>query len=273
MWLLAQVVNQAVENPIPVVDSWMVVLLEIAGSLFSLLYFPFFIWMLIHCLRNEPDRQLWLWIMILAQGIGPVAYFVLRYLPSKEFPTPAFLRKWTRGRELARLETAAEQIGNPHQFVRWGDALREVGLLDRANAAYERALKKDPNDIQALWGAARVATQQKRYSDVRSLTRRVLDQDPQYKFGDVSLAYGRALNELGECDAARTHFEQHARRWRHPEALYLLATLCANQGDTKEARQHLSGLIQDINGSPAAIARRFGRWKSLARQMLRKLPE
>ena len=210
--------------------------------------------------------------MIIAQGIGPVAYFVLRYLPAVEFPTPAFFRKWTRGRELARLETAAEQIGNPYQFVQWGDALREVGLLDQAEKAYARALNKDSQNLQALWGAAQVATNQKRFADVRSLTRRVLDKDAQYKFGDVSLAHGRALNELGEVDAARTHLEQHVRRWRHPESLFLLANLCAMQGDTTTARQHLVGLIHDIDGSPIAIARKFGRWKSLARQLLRKLP-
>ena len=107
---------------------------------------------------------------------------------------------------------------------------------------------------------------------MKSLTLRVLDQDAQYKFGDVSLAHGRALVELDELDAARTHLQQHVRRWRHPEAMYLLARLCANQGDTTAAREHLSGLIQDINGSPAAIGRKFGRWKSRARQLLRKLP-
>ena len=56
------------------------------------------------------------------------------------------------------------------------------------------------------------------------------------------------------------------------EAMYLLAKLCADQGDASAARQHLTGMIQDINGSPAAIGRKFGRWKSRGRQLLRKLP-
>jgi hypothetical protein len=272
MWLLAEAADQVTDIPIDPSVLWMMMFLQIVTSLLTIPYFVFFIWMLIHCYRTEPDRFFWIWILIIAQPIGPIAYFLLRYLPSKEFPAPAFVRRWTRGRELVRLETAAEQIGNPHQFVLWGDALRELGHLDKAKEAYERALKKDPQQIQALWGAAQVALSQKRYADARLLTRRVLDKDPQYKFGDVSLAHARALNELGELDAARTHLEQHIRRWRHPEAMYLLAKLCANQGDTIAARQHLLGLIQDINGSPAAIARKFGRWKSLARQLLRKLP-
>ncbi len=275
MWLLADAVQQVAENPIPSFDPhtlWLAMVFEIIASLLTIPYFAFLIWMLIHCYRTEPDRQFWIWILIIAQPIGPIAYFLLRYLPSKEFPTPAFLRRWTRGRELVRLQTAAEQIGNAHQFVQWGDALREVGLRDQAKESYEQALEKDSQNIQALWGAAQVAASQKRPADVRALTQKILDKDPQYKFGDVSLAHGRALNDLGDLNASRTHLEKHVQRWRHPEAMYLLAKLCADAGDTKAARQHLSGLIQDINGSPTAIARKFGRWKSRARQLLRKIP-
>jgi lipopolysaccharide biosynthesis regulator YciM len=145
-------------------------------------------------------------------------------------------------------------------------------MLDRAHNAYERALKKDQQNLQALWGSAQVAASQKRYADVREFTRLVLDKDAQYKFGDVSLAHVKALNELGDFETALTHLEQHVRRWRHPEAVYLLAKLHLNHGDPTIARQQLVGLIQDIDGSPTAIARRHGRWKSRARQMLRRLP-
>lgn len=276
MLLLADGAGNVTDGPVPHIDSaflWFAIVMELMASLTFLVYGAFLIWMLIHCYRTEPDRQFWIWILIIAQPIGPIAYFILRYLPSKEFPAPTFFRRWKRGRELLRLETAAEQIGNPHQFVQWGDALREVGHLDRAHEAYARALKKDGQNLQALWGSAQVAANQKRYEDVRNLTRAVLDKDAQYKFGDVSLAHGKALNDLGDFEAAKTHFEQHIRRWRHPEAVFILAKLTASQGDAIAARKHLVALIQDIDGSPAAIARRYGRWKSRARQMLRKIPK
>ena len=56
----------------------------------------------------------------------------VRYFPAMNQQAPSFLRKWTRGKDLARLETAAEQIGNPHQFIQWGDALRDVGRWQEA---------------------------------------------------------------------------------------------------------------------------------------------
>jgi len=253
-------------------SPWVLELFGAGVTLLGLIYSAFWCWMLWHCLRTEPDKHFWLWVMLIAQGIGPVAYFFVRYLPSTNHRAPDFLRRWTRGRELTRLETAAAQIGNAHQFVQWGDALRDVGKLDQAADAYRRALTKEPQNMQALWGATQVAMTQKRIADVRELSQQILKKDPQYKFGDVSLAYGKSLIESGEPAAATEHLIQHVKRWRHPEAVYLLADLHARQGDHQKARDHLQALVHDINGSPAAIARRYGRWKSRARQMLRKLP-
>ena len=252
-------------------DLWMWHVAETGAGVVWLVYSAFWAWMLWHCVRTEPDRHFWLWLLIIVPGVGPVAYFFLRYLPAANYQGPAFLRRWTRGRELLRLETAAIQIGNSHQFIQWGDALRDVGMLDQAATAYDRALAKEPASLQALWGAAQVAAAQNRHEEVCQWTRQILDKDPQYKFGDVSLAYSRSLIELDQTDAAMQHLQQHVRRWRHPEAVYLLASLHVKKGETAEARRHLQALLHDINGSPSAIARRHGRWKSRARQLLRKL--
>jgi hypothetical protein len=241
-------------------------------SVIWLVYSAFWLWMVIHCVRTEPDRFFWLWIMTVVVGVGPLLYLFLRYLPASDIKPPGFLRRWTRGTELTRLETAALQIGNPHQFIQWGDALREVGRYDEAAAAYERALQKDSANLPALWGAALVAAMRKQPERTRDLTRRILDKDPQYKFGDVSLYLGKSLVELADHDTAVIHFEQHVKRWRHPEGVFLYSKLLAERGESEMARRHLESLLLDINGSPASIARKHGRWKSRAKQLLKRLP-
>ncbi len=273
MWVLAQFADDLADSMPPHFEYgawWPYTTIGIRIS--TLMYFGFWLWMVCHCLRTEPDRFFWIWILIVAQGVGPVLYFFLRYLPSSDIRLPSSLRRWTRGRELARYETAAIQIGNPHQFIQWGDALREVGRFDDAAQAYDQALKKEPQNLPALWGAAQVAEKQRRFEQARNWTRQILNKDPQYKFGDVSLMHGRVLVALNQRDAAVQHFDQHIRRWRHPEAVYALAKLQTELGELQLARDHVQSLLHDINGSPAAIARKHGRWKSLARQLLRKLP-
>ena len=252
--------------------AWPFLLLGGAFSLVMFLYVLFWLWMLIQCIRAEPDKYFWIWLLIVVPFPGAIVYAVMRYFPAADYPAPAVVRRWLRGKDLARLEAAAEQIGNAHQFIQWGDALRDVGRWKNADEAYERALKKDPENLPALWGAALVAEHQGRCDDVAALTRKILDNDPQYKFGDVSLAYGKALADQGKHDAARAHLEQHIKRWRHSEALYILADLCRDAGDIAAARQNCRALLQDLNASPTAIARKHGRWKSRAKQLLRKLP-
>lgn len=231
----------------------------------------FWIWMAVHCYQHEEDRSFWLWIMVLFPP-ACLAYFVARWIPHSQSRGPGRIRRWFRGRELERLEMATLQIGNPYHFIQYGDALREVGQHDRARAAYVSALEKDPANVQALWGAALVEIQKKNLSTAAERLQQVLKIDPHYKFGDVSLAYARVLYEQGNRAEARQQLDRHMQRWRHPEAMYLLAELQASAGETQDARKTLQALLMDINACPGSLARQYGTWKSKARGLLKKLP-
>lgn len=237
----------------------------------TLVYSAFWIWMLVHCFRTEPDRFFWIWLMVIIPFPGALIYGIVRYLPEANLKPPEFMRRWTRGKELQRLESAAQQIGNPHQFVQWGEALNDVGRVAEAQDAFQQAVDRDPRNCQALWGLAQTQFARKQYEPALYAVDRVLEIDPQYKFGDASFLKGRCLMELGREDEARDHLAAHVRRWRHPEALYRLAVLQQKSGDVAAARQTLVAMLQDLATSPAAIARKFGRWKSRAKKMLRGL--
>lgn len=235
-------------------------------------YFLFLIWMVVYCLRNDPDRHIWLFILFLIQPLGPFLYFFFRWLPSSELQPPAFAQRWTRGRELQRLETAALQIGNAHQYVQYGEALKSVGQTERALTAFLQALEKEPQNLAALWGAAAMEFKAQRYESAGSKLRAILDVDESYKFGDVSLLYGKTLEALGEDEQARVHFETHTRKWRQPEAMYRLANLYEQHQQFDRARDTLQSLILDVDASPNSIARKHLFWKSRAKKQLRKLP-
>lgn len=271
--MLAQIDPELPPQPVEIDPSAFFLFWAFQGvfSVLSLVLLALKIWMIIDCLRKDPDRYFWFWIILIVP-FGELVYFFVRWVPGRQLRMPKALKRWTGSKELTRLEIAAMQIGNPHQFIQYGDALREAGHNDRAGQAYREALEKDPKNTQALWGAAQVEMIRKNFAAAVELLDCILKIDPQYKFGDVSLAYGKALHELGRRDEAFTHLEAHVRRWRHPEALFLLATIDAEKGNTREARTQLQGLLLDINGSPTAIARRQANWKSRARKLLRKLP-
>lgn len=255
------------------IDTTALLLMSALGLITSAVTTVGWIWMLVHCYRHEPDREFWFLVMTL---IPPAAlvYFFIRWLPSHSdgSPTPKPLKRWSRGREIEQLEIAAKQIGNSHQWIQLGDALRDVGRFDEAATAYEKALAKENDNIQALWGAGVAHLELNDFRTARAHLEKGLAIKPDYKFGDLSLAYGRSLAELEEIDQSVQHLQQHVSRWRQPEALYLLAQLEVERGNPHQARAHLEGLLLDINGSPKAIARKHSRWKSRATKLLKQLP-
>lgn len=254
-------------------SGWLCAIVGWGLALLGLVYLAFWLWMLWRCLLKEPDRWFWLGLLLLVPFPGAVVYALVRVFPELSIRPPAWFRKLIRRRELARLATAASQIGNAHQFVQWGDALLETGQTPLAAEAYAHALRKDPQSLPALWGAAQTAELLKQPADVVRFCRLILELDPQYKFGDVSLTYARYLKALGEHAAAREHLEHHCRRWRHPEAVYLLAELCLAAGEAARSRKHLEELLRDLSSCPPALARRFGRWRTQASQLLKRLSD
>ncbi|MCA9108807.1 MAG: PLDc N-terminal domain-containing protein, partial [Planctomycetaceae bacterium] len=69
----------------------------------SALFLAFVVWMAIWCYRNDPDRYLWLWLIIIIQPIGPIIYFFARWLPGANVKAPGFMHRLTRKRDINRL--------------------------------------------------------------------------------------------------------------------------------------------------------------------------
>ncbi|AMV19765.1 tetratricopeptide repeat protein [Planctomyces sp. SH-PL14] len=264
---------QDVLPPVPRDFGWQHALWKQLVGLGPWVYLPFLLWMAYVCVRDDPEARAWIWIILVIQPFGPFLYFFARYIPTRDWHGPKWLRRFTRGSEIRRKEIAAHNIGNAHQFVELGDARREVGQWDGACESYDQALAKEPDNIAALWGAGQCEFQAKHFEEAKAHLAAVLKKDPAYKFGDVSLLQGRVLQALGDDPAAIAHLREHTRRWRHPEALYILADLLARQGEAAEARRLLDGLLMDLEAAPKAIARKQMFWKGRAKRLRRTLPK
>ena len=114
--------------------------------------------------------------------------------------------------------------------------------------------------------------QRQNFGTAKTHIEQILAKDGTYKFGDVSLAYGRALVSLNETDAAYSHFEQHLKRWTHPEAYVAIAGILIERGQHQPAREHLEATLSDLHGGPAFFARQNRGWARKARKLLARLP-
>jgi tetratricopeptide (TPR) repeat protein len=211
----------------------------------------FWMLMIFDCARNEPKGSSWLWLLIVLNVPGAFIYFLTRKLPYLDIPIPKFFKRWTMKDALWNAEAGVTNIGKSHQYVILGNVLTEMGNLDRALECYRDALHKEPSNTHALWGCATIEMQRRNFDLALGYLKDLLKRDPQYKRGDAFLLYGKALYELKQWSAAKSHLEKDVKQWSHSESFLLLAKIAlTTDGDKVAAKNHLTTMLARLKASP-----------------------
>ncbi len=207
--------------------------------------------MIFDCVRNEPDRQTWLWLLIFLNGAGAAIYFVARVLPRLNVPTPSFLKRWPLKQKLWHAEAAVRNIGKAHQHVVFANLLLEVDELEQAKEHFRQALAKESQNTDALWGISLIELRKKQFVSAKEHLQLLLKKDSQARYGDASLQYGKTLFELQEWDEAKAHLKVDIQEWSHPEASWLLAQIQIQQGQNDQALEVLDKMLFKVRSSPS----------------------
>lgn len=231
----------------------------------------FWMLMIFDCVRNEPKGSSWLWLLIWMNFPGAVIYFAARKLPYLDIPVPNFFKRWTMKEALWNAEAGVHNIGKSHQYVTLGNVLLEMGDLDRSLAAYREALTKEATNSHALWGCATIEMQQQRFDLAAGYLKTLLAQEPEYKRGEASLLYGKALYELMDWDDAKLHLALDIKKWSHPESFILLAEIAIQDGEANIAKGYLETMLSRVKASPRYNYRKNQHFVRQAERMLKKL--
>jgi tetratricopeptide (TPR) repeat protein len=240
-------------------------------SILFLLSQGFWLWMLIDCMQNDPQKNTWIYVLIFANVPGAIAYFVVRKLPYLSIPSPSFFKRWTKKDALWSAQAAAHNIGHAHQYIKLGNIWLEIDRLDEAQSAYKKALEKEPNNIYALWGTATIALRQHNYQAAQTDLQTIYQLEPDFKFGEASLVYGQTLYALKEWDLAKRHIEQDIKQWSHLDSYIMLATIERDNGNIEMAIYHLETMLFKVKGTPAFHHRKNSHFIRKAEKMLRTL--
>jgi hypothetical protein len=242
-----------------------------ANSVLAFGFMGFWMLMIFDCVRNEPDRQTWLWLLVFLNGPGAAIYFVARVLPRLNVPMPNLFKRWTLKQKLWSAEAAVKNIGKAHQHVVYGNLLLELREWEKAQDHFQQALSKEVQNTDALWGISLIAIQQKQFGAAKDHLQKLLKKDPKAKYGDASLQYGKALFELQEWDAAAAYLKIDIQEWSHPEAAWLLAKIEIQRGQQEQARAVLDTMLFKIKSSPAFHYKRHRALIRKAERLLKTL--
>jgi len=124
-----------------------------------------------------------------------------------------------------------------------------------AIAAYERGLRVEPTNVEALINCGTLYYEQANFEKAADCFRRAIEADPENALPYFNL--GSVLEEVGEFEDARRALRQAVRLDpSYPDAHYNLAFVCEKIGALAEAREHWKGYLQlDPSGPWADYAR------------------
>lgn len=237
----------------------------------ALLTSGFWMLMIFDCVRNDPDRNTWLWILIFLHFPGAVIYFLVRRLPSIHLPLPNAFKRWTMRNQIWNAEAGVRNIGKAYQYVTLGNVLLEIGESKKASEAFQQALEKEPDNIHAHWGLAAISLQSRQFEIAKQHLENVMQHTPDYKCGEASLLYGKTLFELSNWEIAKPHLEQDIKYWSHPESSLLLAKILIAEGKVDMAQNCLETMLAKVKASPTYHYRRHLHLIRQAEKLLKEL--
>lgn len=232
----------------------------------------FWMYAIFDCIRNDPDRNVWIWLLLFFNFFGAVIYFLTRMLPRMNTSSaPSYFKRWTKGKALREAEAGVVNIGKSHQYVQLGNVLLEMGKMPQAEAAFQEAITKEPDHLDALWGMASVVVSAKRWEDAHTHLQHLLVLDPEYKRGDASLVMGKVLVASEQRELAKTHLIKDIKDWSHPEAAFMLASLQSEDGEKQAAYDILKTMLAKLKACPEFYYRQHRRIANQAERMCHSL--
>ena len=240
-------------------------------SILGFLVFCLQVYLIVDAIRNSRDFY-WFWILFGLPFVGSLIYlFCFKWDGSRlEF---WLFKSGRNARHLEQLESAVRRIGNAANHEELGDELWRQRKFARAEESYRTALAKDPGllDSRARLGYCLLALN--RPSEAWPELERVLLKNRGHDHEHLLCEAARCMRKLGDLANARKFYEEYEARHSYAEPRVELAEVCAELGDTDDARRICEEVIADVKDSPGYTRRNESPFAGRAKRLLRALKQ
>ena len=224
----------------------------------------------------KSGRELyWIVIIMMFPVVGCLVYFFLAIYPTLGIERQA--RKLSDGiakaidpsREMkARIDDVAA-CGSLNNKMLLAEECLNMGFYDDAIKLYSGCMDGPyANDPLLQMGLASSHFHKGEFPSARQWFERLLNQQPAYKGGAARLLYARALEAIGETDAALTEYVRLSREFPGEEARYRYARLLKQTGQIAESNKICDEILRNARRAPRYYRREQQNWIELAKQEL-----
>ncbi len=233
--------------------------------------------LIVHVLRTDRSMY-WIFILIIAPGIGGLAYLIVELIPD-------FMNNWRARRALRGVRKVLDpgadlrQRQRQHRLSGSVDAARHLagelvasGRYAEAIAHYEQALTGlYEHDPDLMLGLATAQFGDGQYEDARDTLELLTEKNPDYKSPDGHLLYARAVEACGEDDKALDEYKAIAAYFAGAEARVRYGQILERLGNRDAARAEYEEILNAAELAPRHYRKVQREWINEAKAGLKRI--
>lgn len=215
--------------------------------------------------------QLWLFILILAPGVGGLAYFAFCVVPDIMGGTKArrlgqaAREKLDPTRAYREAKAACDDSPTAGNRMRLAAAAFDLDRFDEAEHLYRQAAQGIHEDDPAmLFGRAQALVELRRYDEAIALLLKLGETGEKGRTAHAALALGRAYEGLGRTDEADTAYEWASDRFPGLEASARYAAFLVAVGRRADAEALMTDIDKRVAKAPPHFRKEARQWRDFA---------
>lgn len=233
--------------------------------------------LILHVVRTGRPMY-WILIILIAPGIGSIAYFIVEMLP--ELSNSPQLRNSLRsvkknldpGGQIRQRERQLKLSGSVDAARHLAAELVETGKYAEAIEHYRNALTglyaEDPD---LLLGLAKAQFGNERFVDARDTLDRLIEHNPDYRSQEGHLLYARAVEACGDMDKAREEYAAVAAYFAGAEARLRYGIFLEKNAAGAEALAEFDEIVSVAELAPRHYRKAQSEWIREARDGIKRL--
>lgn len=235
--------------------------------------------LIVHVLRTGRNTY-WIFVLLIAPGIGGIAYFIVELLPDlmnnrrARSAVRGVSRTLNPGADLRQRQKEHQLSGSVDSTRHLAGELVDNGRYAEAIELFRTALagiyETDPDLLLGL-ASAQFADQQ--YENARQTLEQLIDRNPEFKSPDGHLLYARAVEACGDDAKALDEYRTVATYYVGAEAKFRYGLILERLGNGEAAVAEFGEIIAAAKLAPRHYRKAQREWLSETRSAIKRLSE
>ncbi len=226
---------------------------------------------LVHFFRRQPDRY-WLWIIIMGQGLGALAYIAMEVIPDLGLLAEVY-RAMDRHSRLRQMEETVVQNPSAGNYEELADLYLQDKKWKRALECYDHAISSRTDSADPFYRRGICEVELEDFSAAVPDLERAVQSDPRYDLMRAAGLLAHAYAKTGQAEKGDALFRSVLATSTLSETMYNYAQLLRSQGRNAEAREWAQRILSKKAAMPGYLKRRERPWFRKANALLKQVPK